>query len=167
MIGSDQGDYHIENDKSKEIKMSESKSAVLSREISEFLAILQNTGPDREVSESNEVAQPHMEQIDFDRLQQLLNESIIELDTVLLREKEAKLIRTWFITRITSLRCARHALLSQKKPDDSVEALDKKSLPDLVDSFEEESTHLRSSVNIRPGKSQVFNSADDYRQFKS
>ena len=147
--------------------MTESQTAELRRDVSKYLAILQVSGSEAEHSQATEKTPPHLELIDFDLLQQTLEKTVSALDAALIREEEVGFMRSWLNERITALQRARNAILPCAKDDNHAGELEKTMLPELVVKFEEESARLRNTINMHPGKSQVYKSADDYRQFKS
>jgi hypothetical protein len=147
----------------------ESNYQKLIQSLSEASKILESGISGDESSEANSAETPHLELIDFDRLQKMLQAAISHLESARIRDQELTVARRWFSDRIASLRRGRKAILQHQQSGNNTNSPDESTLPDLIRYFEEEAALMRSTAsnnqlwyNGRGGQK-----ADDFRPFKS
>ncbi len=136
----------------------------LGRQAESYIGLLRATANDSPDTAGDKSA-PHMEEIDFDRLCDLLARIRDQFEAADRLAHDAAVVRQWLTGRIVSFRRGRQAVLNSGGKEEDGLSMEVASLPDLIHRFEEASALLRKTAT---GKSRLRRrEGHEYLEFKS
>jgi len=136
----------------------------LIREAQSYADILRRIS-DHSGGRAEDDSAPHTEQIDFDRLCELLDRIGDQLKAARQLDRDAAAVRQWLIGRIDSLRRGRQAFLDERRIGDNSSSLQTAPLSELIHRFEEVSASFRNTAPT--GAKNMRRSRREFREFRS
>jgi hypothetical protein len=135
----------------------------LSRQAQSFIDLLRQTRGGAET----EADGPHVEQVDFDQLCELLSAVREKLDLAQKSESEMHAVRRRLAGRIAALRRSGTIIAGDGRPGDDSPPADDVPLSELIRIYEEETARLHRATTPR-GRTTQINRGDyrKYREFK-
>jgi hypothetical protein len=147
----------------------ESRICELNQYLTETVRLLDSEEIEDGTSETAGARNPHLELIDFNKLQDAMKAVMEQLEGTEGRNREQKVVRQWFIERILAFQRGCQAVLRHNRKMHDIPSLEGETLTSLIRIFEEESARLRSTAaEYRPrATSREDSRAEKYRPFKS
>lgn len=147
----------------------EDRFQTLCRQLIEFAEILRGTDAGEAAGMDTGAASPHLELLDFDRLENLLRETSSICELAERQTADLGAVRQWLTARIMSLRRGHRVIAGDTSASGAGESLDEIHIQGLMRMFEDEAARLRQMAS-HPGPAGVERlhiSADQYRYYRT